>query len=343
MPAQQRKPQPKPKLVNVLEYASSDRPHKVDREKGVIHDVKILGLKSKNGPSYSPEAIKNGAAQYEGAHIFVAHPDRSRPDQERSPRDMIGWIEQPHVESDGLYGDLHYVKSHEMAGPLAEIAERRPDRIGLSHNAVVTESHRGSDIVYESISRVRSVDLVCKPATTRGIFESENPIMDETLDAAPVDPAPASLKDMILAKVAEILDGDGDPSGKASSISTVVKELLKVEEKLEEPAGDETTTTESIKEKRAKGAAKIDYDKALDVLESVGVAPNRVRMHALIRCESEAEAKTLAESWKTSAGQSTQVVKPRSGSVLESQQDKQEDGKARKERFDAAFDHLYRR
>jgi ribosomal protein L12E/L44/L45/RPP1/RPP2 len=343
MANQQQQSKTKPKLVNVLEYASSDRPHKVDRENGVIHDVKILGLQSKNGPKYSPDAIKNGASQYDGAHIFVAHPERSRPDQERSPRDMIGWIEKPHVETDGLYGDLHYIKSHEMAGPLAEIAERRPDRIGLSHNAVVTESARGSDVVYESINRVRSVDLVCKPATTKGIFESEDPAMDETAaaEAAPAG-GTASLTDMILAKVGEILKGDGDPGAKATAISKVVKELLKVEEKLDSAASaeppKETPATESAKEK----PAKIDADKALDVLESVGVTPNRVRIRALTRMESEAEAKALAETWKAPGATAT-PAKPRSGSVLESQQEKPEDSKARKERFESLDDIVFRR
>jgi hypothetical protein len=79
------------------------------------------------------------------------------------------------VESDGLYGDLHFLKSHPMAEQVCEIAWRNQSQMGFSHNAVVRESRdrsRGGEVVFEAIERVRSVDVVCSPATTSGIFES---------------------------------------------------------------------------------------------------------------------------------------------------------------------------
>lgn len=202
---------------NVLEYAASVTPHRVDRERGIIHDVKVLGMKSKNGPSYSPEAVRNAAKLYAGIQTFIGHPDRLRPDAERSPQDLFGWLENPRAASDGIRADLHYLKTHPMACQIAEVAERRPDKLGLSHNAVVAESMHGSEVVYESIERVRSVDIVCRPATSRGIFES----LDETMAPEPGRQRTKGemwANDNILAKAREILDGDGTPAEKHKAI-----------------------------------------------------------------------------------------------------------------------------
>ncbi len=312
------------KTVNVLEYAASVAPRKVDRERGIIHDVKVLGFKSLNGPRYAPAGVSNAVTLYDGRHVYVGHPDRIRPDAERSPRDLFGWLERPHVADDGLYADLHYIKSHDMVGPITELAERRPDKLGLSHNAVVNESMHGNEIVYESIERVRSVDIVCRPATTRGIFESEEP-MDETM--APAAPAGngGSVNDMILAKVTEILNGDGDPAGKAKAIGTVVKELLKIEDKLEGAGSeasansDAASVSESVQPKQPE---KNRFQVALDVLESSGCAITCARVKLLAGYPDAAAMQELANTWPKDgkASAATPPAKPRSGSVMESQQ-----------------------
>lgn len=218
---------------SVLEYAASSRPHVVDRLRGVIRHVKILGLKSRNGQTYSPTAVRNAVALYANRPVFLGHPERSRAETERSPKELFGWIESPRAETDGIYGDLHYVKSHKMAAPVAELAERHPAALGLSHNAIVTESADGS--VYESINRVRSVDLVTNPATTRGIFESVRGknMKGGSLDESMAPPAgarkPASLRDVILDRVAKIMDSEQTTAQKADAIIKVVTAFLEAQ------------------------------------------------------------------------------------------------------------------
>ena len=46
----------------------------VDRLAGVIRGVKILGLESRNGRTYLPEALAAAAPLYEGAKVNVNHP-----------------------------------------------------------------------------------------------------------------------------------------------------------------------------------------------------------------------------------------------------------------------------
>jgi hypothetical protein len=158
---------------DILEYAASGAAHRIDRGRGLIQDVKILGARSRNGGTYPAAAMSSARPLYEGARVNIDHPDRSNPDQERAFGEWFGVLENVRQLADGLYGDLAYLTSHPLAAQICEAAERFPGNFGLSHNAQVTEAAHEGQVVYEAIHRVRSVDIVCKPATTRGIFESE--------------------------------------------------------------------------------------------------------------------------------------------------------------------------
>ena len=88
----------------------------------------------------------------------------------------VGFVSAGHpkdvaAREDGLYGDLHYLRSHPLAEMTAEAAERLPEALGLSHNAEGRVAQSGGTAVVEEIVRVRSVDLVADPATTRSLFE----------------------------------------------------------------------------------------------------------------------------------------------------------------------------
>jgi len=145
----------------------------VDHENNVIRNVKILGKESANGRTYTGTAIREAAELYEGIGVFIDHPPRSAPNTERRVNDRVGWLEGISLKNDGLYGDLHVLKSNPSAALICEAAERNPRLIGLSHNAEGrTRRERGKTLV-EKVTRVRSVDLVTDPATTRGLFESE--------------------------------------------------------------------------------------------------------------------------------------------------------------------------
>src|SRR5690606_32734985 len=110
---------------------------------------------------------------YEGVGINLNHvrpgPDGRTP--ERRVEDAFGEFRGVTVEADGLYGDAHYIKSHHAAAAIAEAAERFPKQLGFSHDAEGDCVQRDGKTVVESITRVKSVDLVRYPATTNSIFE----------------------------------------------------------------------------------------------------------------------------------------------------------------------------
>jgi hypothetical protein len=146
---------------------------RVDRQRGVIRGVKILGRHSRNGRTYLPEALQQAARLYEGAKVNVNHPKGS-PTSPRDYQDRIGTIRQVVAPGEeGLFADFHFNPKHALAEQLAWDAEHAPENVGFSHNVEARTCRRGDQVVVEAITRVASVDLVADPATTRGLFESQ--------------------------------------------------------------------------------------------------------------------------------------------------------------------------
>lgn len=156
--------------TRLLEYISSaNTALRVDRDKGIIHGVKILGLESANKRSYTREALERAVSLYEGKAVNVDHIPSG---QLRSYRDRIGRIVNVRLSGDGLYGDLLVNPKHPLAEQLFWDAEHAPENVGLSHDAQGKTVVRDGKMIVESISSVRSVDLVAEPATTRSLYES---------------------------------------------------------------------------------------------------------------------------------------------------------------------------
>ena len=149
----------------------------VDREKGIIKGVKIIGFNSQNGRRYTPEALKEAVPMYEGIKVNIDHPENG-PTQQRSSHDRFGkFINVRFQENEGVFGDLLYLKNHPLAESVCEAAEREElnDVFGMSHNA------QGEGMVdkkgifnVSKITEVRHVDLVADPATTKSLTESQS-------------------------------------------------------------------------------------------------------------------------------------------------------------------------
>lgn len=266
-----RPSRPTQKKRNVMERASGVI-GRIDRERGIIRGVKVLGRVSKNGHTYTDAALRKGRPLYEGARVYVDHPPDRNATAERSVSDLAGVMENVVMRSDGLYGDLHLLKSHPRFDSIMEIAERKPNLIGLSHNAVITESTHNGNVVFDGIERVRSVDLVTQPATTRGIFEGADDD-DDYMPDADTDPSspgvapPGSRKPgtldlsdsgdaiftYIAAKIEGVLTSDISTDQKISRISRLVE---KYDEMMEGMAEVSDAAMESHRERRRLARGK---------------------------------------------------------------------------------------
>lgn len=161
---------------NVQAISSGSR---VDREKCIIHGVKLAGLHSPNrhglnveGTDYTPQAFEQARTLYEGAKCKANHPPRTDPNRERDIDDTLGKFRNVSIREGEPYGDLHLLPSHPLTSRILDAAETMPDLFCLSHNADgVGHVDKGRYVITE-IVRVNSVDLVDKGATTRSLFES---------------------------------------------------------------------------------------------------------------------------------------------------------------------------
>ena len=145
---------------------------KVDREKGIIYGVKVLGWESLNGRRYLPEAAQAAMTLYEGCPVNLDHPAKAETTRPFSAR--FGWLEQISYKQDGLYGNLHVLNPlSEDAITLFNAAEKKPNLFGLSHNAEGEGDSVEGVWIVRKITEVRSVDLVTEPATTNGLYEGK--------------------------------------------------------------------------------------------------------------------------------------------------------------------------
>ncbi len=143
---------------------------RVDRERGIIPGVKLLGAVSRKGRQYPKEVMARALPLYEGMRVNIDHVD---PGQRRSLRDRIGLVKNVTLKEDGLYGDFHFNPKHALAEQVAWDAENAPQNLGFSHDTRGASRNQGGRMVVESIDQVLSVDLVANPATTTGLFEDD--------------------------------------------------------------------------------------------------------------------------------------------------------------------------
>jgi hypothetical protein len=300
------------KSFAVLETVMAS-PARVDRDKGVIFGVKIIGLSSVNGNEYPITVLEQAIPLYEGAAVFINHPSAEEAEV-RELYDHFGTLHNVYEEEDGLYGDLFYKKSHELADKIVDAAEKKPREFGLSHNAqIVTENGLAKGKVSQ-ILRVRSVDLVSNPATTKGLFEENqmakdkvNPVLEEeTVDpvaASEPDPSEA-VRGSFRSKIMKIIDDAGmDNAAKLEKISA----LLDAADQAIEAVSD--SMPEDTKESADEGKLALEVrrlrikDQARTILESEGIAPDPDLMDALSNMTSMTAMKKLVKSWPKKAVQ----------------------------------------
>ncbi len=168
-----------------------------DSDSGLISGVKILGLTSRNGRVYPPEVLRKAAPLYEGAKVNVNHVSKEAARLPRDYRDRIGTVSNVvFKENSGLFADFHYNPNHAQAKQLLWDAHNAPNNVGFSHCVEATFHQENNLSVIDKIVRVISVDLVADPATTNGLFESEEAEESSRQEAVDSSDSPSANLDM---------------------------------------------------------------------------------------------------------------------------------------------------
>lgn len=140
----------------------------VDREKGIISGVKVLGHKSRNGRIYEETALNDCARLYEGVPVHFGHlTDRYG--------DRCGSIHNCKATNKAVYGEWHLNKGHVLYEQVMHDAEFNPRNLQLSHEV----SRDNAEVhIQESVERVRrvhkvnSVAVVTDGATNESLTEA---------------------------------------------------------------------------------------------------------------------------------------------------------------------------
>lgn len=174
------------KGTRFVEHLALVKPPKIDRVAGVIRDVKFLGFESLNDRTYEQvdPAIFNGAKSR--LNHYAKEDDPNPPDPQFE--NIWAFAENARLAEDGVYGDLKYNPEHAHIKQILWWAENNPNVGGFSPIMYGTQRKVGNRVV-RTPKLVESVDLVDRPATTNGFFESrkETRNMDEDLKKALAD------------------------------------------------------------------------------------------------------------------------------------------------------------
>ncbi len=168
-------------LLVPLQEAQLDAPR---REVAVT--VLRQGL-SRNGRYFTPQALRDVAAQLDGLRAFADHPAPAAEGSEkpRSVRDVVGFYREPRLEGDRVRAVLHIFASADWLWSLVQEAVDlgRPDVLGLSIDSLASvraQRQNGATVqVVESIPALRSCDVVTR-AAAGGAFEQILPASEGT-------------------------------------------------------------------------------------------------------------------------------------------------------------------
>jgi len=107
-------------LTQLTEVTFSES-HTVDRDAGVIRGVKVLGRESRNGREYSDRPLTKQPGSTRGS-ASTSTTRSSRDECRAFCRGGFGWLAGVAVKTDGVYADLHYLRSHPQAAVIVEAA-----------------------------------------------------------------------------------------------------------------------------------------------------------------------------------------------------------------------------
>lgn len=246
-------------------------------EPGWIRNVKICGLKSKNGREYRPEALRQALPLYDSAAIYVNHAAKGQ--RVRTAQERWGRIHNPRfVEGDGSRGDVQYLESHEMTPRILEDLKKGLGFFGLSHVIDGAGKTEKGTLMVGTISRVESVDLVSDPATVKSLREQAEaePAADPFVAAVTSLLSQNMTKDDLLAKIGELYDtlkgeggeGEGGPGEAAAA-----------------PAPASEQTVKALTEQVTKLAAEVAQLKAKPAPKYVKPASGQTRPAAISASE----------------------------------------------------------
>lgn len=207
---------------------------RVDRDKGVIYGVKVLGYKSRNGRVYEEAALSDCARLYEGVPVHFGHLTNAYSDR-------CGAMHNCKATNRAVYGDWHLNKGHVLYEQTMWDAEHNPRNLQLSHevsrdNAEISISESIEKI--KRVHKVNSVAVVTDGATNESLSEGKtegNPMNLDDLKKAHPDLLEAYATEVKKPLVEETESGKAkvtDLEAKLAEATKLLEEVTKERDQL---------------------------------------------------------------------------------------------------------------
>lgn len=217
---------------------------KVDKEAGVIREVRVLNRERKTGKrTYTNRALTDIARLLEGRKSYADHTDGKR-----SVRELLGLWGNGKVDHQGGFvtADLKVVPHEKW---LLDLAEQMPHALAMSIDAEAMVSKREGKETVHGVTVLHSIDTVTEGGTTHGLFEhaegGEGKVIETLTD---LKGEHAGLLEEYKAEVAAELRADTDEAAKLLAVTAKLKEADEKAAKAEKIA-EELQTEKAIREK----------------------------------------------------------------------------------------------
>jgi len=202
----------------------------IDREKGLIEGVKILGAKSRNGNFYTDQALNAVASLYEGVDVYDGH-------HTRKYSDHVGTITAPYRKGDAVFGALQLRKHHALYEQVLDDAENNPGNLALSHEVMdgdyeatmVSEGRRIDDIF-----KVDAVAIVKRGGTNKSLVEEEDVATKEIKTLDDLREAYGPLVEELEASLSESIHAKAAKDDKLARVITERDEAIQKQNELQE-------------------------------------------------------------------------------------------------------------
>jgi hypothetical protein len=152
---------------------------KVDREKGVIHDVAVIthGPAKGHGMNVDDVTLSQVHGAMQGRNL------KTKLNHGRDVRSVIGTMKNPKNVSGKVTADLHLFKSCPAREYVFELAEEAPDSVGMSIEFEGKDERKPDGSISARCEKLNAVALVDRPAANEGGMFCEV----TSADAASVD------------------------------------------------------------------------------------------------------------------------------------------------------------
>ena len=267
----------------------------------VVSGVSVLGPTSKNKRRYSIEVQKESLSVFEGAKAYLNHPAGREMGDSRRVQDLIGEHKNLRVSGDRTFSDLHLIDNQTTREHVVPIIKQKPHLVG---NSIVVRgvSERAKD-GWEDVTKileVRSIDVVAEPATTNGLYESENVRSEEDMELKDLTAEELLAKRPDLAKA--ILDGTKEKQENEQKFASLESQVAEQKKLLQERDAEiaATKAEREASEKKVKIESLLVGAKIPDVAKYETIDGKRQFRSALRvlldRCSDEASMSGLIVS-----------------------------------------------